>query len=192
MPLRRLLAAGLAAVTVGGTAYLALHRPPEDAVPVLVARHAVPVGQVLTEDDVQLRQVVRSAVPTEALTGAEQAVDRVTVAPLVAGEVLTGLDVHTAGLLTGLADGTSAVFLPLAETTVAQAVTAADRVDVHSPVDGAVVVTEALVLRSTAGDEPGLWLAVDRDGARALAVARGQDPAGAALQVAITPPAPDS
>lgn len=183
-----MVAAGLAALTVGGTAYLALHRPPEDAVPTVVSVREVPVGEVLGTGDVQLRHLPRSAVPAGALDEPQQAVDRTVVAPLAPGEVLTGLDLHTSGLLTGLPEDNVAVLLPLAEPSVAEAVRAGDRVDVHSPVDGAVVVGEALVLRSVAGDRPGLWLAVERTGAQALAAARGMDPAGAALQVALTPP----
>lgn len=177
----------LAAVTAGGTAYLALNRPVDDAVPALVAVRALPVGHLLGDGDVQVRGLPGAAVPVDALTQQETAVGRTVVAPLAAGEVLTHLDVRTSALLTGLAEGTVAVFLPLAEPAVATSVQAADLVDVHSPVDGAVVVPKALVLRAGGGEQPGLWLGVDRAGAQALAAARGADPAGAALQVALHP-----
>lgn len=182
-----MLAAALAALTAGGTAYLALNRAADDAVPALVAVRALPVGHLLGDGDLQVRGLPAPAVPVGALTQVETAVDRTVVAPLAEGEVLTTVDVRTAALLTGLVEGTVAVFLPLSEPAVAASVQAADLVDVHSPVDGSVVVPRALVLRSGGGEQPGLWLGVDRTGAQALAAARGADPAGAALQVALHP-----
>ncbi|WP_181009807.1 SAF domain-containing protein [Ornithinimicrobium sufpigmenti] len=184
---RRALAATLAALTAGGTAYLALHRPADDGVPAVVATSTLPVGHLLTRGDLEVRELPADALPTGALTQLESGVDRTVVAPLAEGEVLTTLDVRASALLTGLAGGTVAVFLPLSEPAVAASVQAADRVDVHSPVDGSVVVPRALVLRAGTGEQPGLWLGVDRAGAQALAAARGADPAGAALQVALHP-----
>lgn len=184
---RRALAATLAALTAGGTAYLALNRPTADATPALVAVRALPLGHVLTDSDVRLRELPGQAVPVGALTEPSAALDRTVVAPLAQGEVLTSLDLRTSALLTGLAQGTVAVFLPLSESAVAASVQAADLVDVHSPVDGSVVVPRALVLRAGTGEQPGLWLGVDRAGAQALAAARGADPMGASLQVALHP-----
>ena len=54
---RRVLAAALAALAAGGTAYLALDRPVLDAVPVLVAVRELPVGHRLTEGDVRLQDL---------------------------------------------------------------------------------------------------------------------------------------
>lgn len=185
---RRALAAALAALTAGGTAYLALDRPAHDAGTVLVAARQLPVGHLLTDADVQVRDLPAAAVPAGAVTGPVTTLDRTVAAPLAQGEVITTLDLRTASLLVGQADGTVAVFLPLSEPAVAASVEPADRVDVHSPVDGSIVVTGALVLRTDGPDRPGLWLAVDRPGAQALAAARGADPAGASLQVALHPP----
>lgn len=185
--MRRLLAAALAALTVGGTTYLALARPDPEAVPALVAVRALPVGHVLTDQDVQVRDLPGTMLPDGALTQAPAALDRRVVAPLARGEVLTDLDLRTAGLLTGADAELLAVFLPLGEPAVAEAVGAADVVDVHSPLDGSVVVRRALVLGTGTGERPGLWLGVDAVGARAVASARGADPAGAALQVTLHP-----
>lgn len=182
-----MLAAALAALTAGGTAYAALDRPAADAVPVLVAARELPVGHRLTAGDVQVRDLPAQAVPTGALTDSGTVLDGRVVAPLAEGEPVTSLDLRTSALLAGQPAGTLAVFLPLAEPAVAAALGAADRVDVHSPVDGSVVVDGALVLRTDAGEPPGVWLAVDPAGARALAAARGADPVGTALQVALRP-----
>ena len=185
MRLRRVAAALLAALTVGLALQLALTRPAPEDVPALVAVRAVPPGQVVRAGDVQVRRLPPQALPDAVLTSAEQAIDRPAAVPLVAGRTLVAADLHTASLLTGLAEGTTAVFLPLAEAEVPAALVPADRVDVHSPVDGSVVVPGAVVLRTTGGERPGAWLAVDRAGAQALAVARGSDPAGASLQIAL-------
>lgn len=182
-----MVAAVLAACTAGGTAYLALERPHADAVPAVVAVRELPVGHVLSHGDVQVRALPRPAVPVGTLAEVEAALDRQVVAPLAQGEVLTTQDLRTSALLSGLAEGTVAVFLPLAEPAVAASVGAADVVDVHSPLDGSVVVARALVLGSGTGDRPGLWLGVEPAGARALAAARGVDPIGAVLQVALHP-----
>lgn len=187
--LRRVAAALLAAATVGLTVHVLLARPAPEDVPALVAARAVPAGSVLGGPDLEVRHLPPRALPHGALADPADALGRPVAAPLAAGEVLTGQDLGTSGLLSGLDGDRLAVFLPLAEPAVPQAVTPADRVDVHSPVDGSVVVQEALVLRASTGEEPGLWLAVDRAGAESLAVARGADPAGAALQVALVPPA---
>lgn len=153
----------------------------------MIAVRALPLGHVLTDGDVRLRELPGQAVPVGALTESSAAVNRRVVAPLAQGEVLTSLDLRTSALLTGLAQGTVAVFLPLTEPAVADAIEAADLVDVHSPVDGSVVVARALVLRAGAGEQPGVWLSVDPAGAQALAAARGADPVGASLQVALRP-----
>lgn len=155
--------------------------------PALVAVRELPAGHLLSAGDVQVRAVPTAAVPAGALTGTVAALDRTLVSPLARGEVLTALDLRTSALLRGSVAGTVAVFLPLSEPAVAASVEAADRVDVHSPVDGSVVVSRALVLRAVGDERPGLWLAVDATGARALAAARGADPVGASLQVALHP-----
>lgn len=185
--LRRWLAAGLAAVTVAVAMYVVLNRPAPEDVPALVTRSAVPLGQPLKAGDVEVQLLPPQALPAGALASPDDVVGRVVVAPLVAREVITPVDVSTAGLLTGQPEGTVAVFVPVAEPSVPQALNPADRVDVHSPVDGQVVVPAALVLRTSIGEDSGLWLAVDPDGARAIATARGADPAGAALQIAVRP-----
>ncbi len=181
--LRRWLAAALAALTVGGSLHLVLQRPGPGEVPALVAVRDLPVGTVPRAADTELRHLPPDALPAGVLTERPPAGAALAV-PVQAGEVLTGADLRGSALLDGLAD-VVAVYLPVADAAVAQTAGAGDRVDVHSPVDGAVVAREALVLRSTSAQSPGLWVAVDEPTAAALAAARGADPLGTALLVAL-------
>lgn len=185
MRTRRILAACLAAVTVGLVVHVSMSRPAPDDVLAVVAVRDVPVGALLAAGDVELRHLPGRALPQEALTDTALATGRTVAVPLAAGRVLVPEDLRASALLSGLGEGTVAAYLPLAEPEVAAALVAGDRVDVHSPVDGAVVVAGALVLRSAAGERPGVWLGVDPPGARALAAARGADPAGASMQVSL-------
>lgn len=203
---RRALAALLAAAAVGLTSYLALDRPTADGVPVLVATATVPVGAVVSADDVEVRRVPAAAVPEGALEGPAAAVGLPAAAVLSVGEVLTSHDVRTGSLLAGRAEGELAVWLPLPDPQVAAALSAGDVVDVRSPVDGRLVVASVRVLAAPApgaGADAGLvraaagaagpagghgaWLAVSPEQSGALAAARGADPAGTGLLVALHP-----
>ena len=188
LPARRWAAAGLAALVVGGGLHLVVSQPRPEDVPVVVASRGLPVGAPVREGDVELRHLPGSALPEGALQDVPAGDARAAV-PLQAGEVLSAADLRTSALLEGL-PGRVAVFVPLGESAVAEAVGAGDEVDVHSPVDGSPVAREALVLRTRVGEAPGLWLAVDEVTATGLAAARGADPAGAALSVALRPPPP--
>lgn len=192
----------LAALAVGGTAYAALGGPPQGAVTVVVATRQVPVGAVLSSGDVSLAQLPPGAVPAAAVGRASEVVGRPVSAVLSEGEVLTVHDVGAASVLEGQPPGSLAVWLPVPDAAVAEALSAGDRVDVHSPVDGRRVVEDVLVLavrsRSSgsssligttgpARDGGGAWLALSPDGSTALAAARGADPAGGALLLALHP-----
>ncbi|MFK5581986.1 SAF domain-containing protein [Serinicoccus sp. LYQ131] len=185
--LRRVAAAVLAGVTVAGGLHLVLGRPAPDDVPVVLAARQLSVGQVLDAADVEVVLLPPRARPAGALTDLGAAHGARLVTPVGAGEVLTSSDLRTTGLLAGMPPGTVAVFVPLADEAVALAATPGDLVDVHGP-DGAVVAREGLVLRSPQPGTSGLWLAVDTGTAQELAGARGADPLGAALQVALRPP----
>lgn|GEM_PF-6024856 len=182
---RRWLAAALAAVVVGGGLHLVLSQPRPEDVPVVVATRLLSVGTPLGPGDTELRHLPPDALPAGALTTAPTGSAHLAV-PLQQGEVLTRADLRTSGLLAGVDDAV-AVFVPLADAAVAEATGAGDEVDVHSPVDGAVVARQALVLQARTGDQPGLWLAVEEDTAAGLAAARGADPLGAAMLVAVRP-----
>lgn len=186
-------------------AHLALDRGSGGEVPVLVATGQVAVGSVLSPADVEVRRVPTSVVPAGALTRPDDAVGLPATAVLSTGEVLTTHDVRTGSLLAGGAEGELAVWLPLPDDQVAAALSPGDRVDVRSPVDGGLVVSSVRVLaapaagagagsglvRAATGPGPsdgrGAWLAVSPEQSGALAAARGADPAGAGLMLALHP-----
>lgn len=172
----------------------------------VVATRSVPVGAVLSTGDVSVRQLPATAVPATALADPALAVGHPVAGVLSEGEVLTVHDVGTGSLLAGQPTGHLAVWLPLTEPAVVEALTAGDRVDVLSPVDGRQVVQDVTVLAvrrgvSGAASSPGLmggaggagreglgaWLALAAEQSRALAAARGADPAGGALLLALHP-----
>ena len=183
---RRWLAALLAAGTVGGGLHLVLTRPAPDDVPVLVATRELPLGSTMSASDVEVVMLPPRAVPATGLSAAADATGQVLAAPVVEGEMLTQSDLRTSGLLSGMPSGTVAVFLPVQDAAVASAIGSGDVVDVRSPVDGSTVADAARVLQSlSTGGATGLWLVVDPSTAGDLAAARGADPLGATLLVAL-------
>lgn len=193
---------------MAGTGYVALGHRADAGLPVLVAADQVPVGALLSDVDVEVRRVSAGAVPEGALVRAEQAVGLPAASVLSPGEVLTGHDVRTGSLLSGRDGGEVAVWLPVAEPQVVAALSPGDLVDVLSPVDGTAVLSSVPVLATPGGEggavtglaavagggggggggPGGVWLAVPHEGAGALAAARGADPAGAGLLVAVRAP----
>lgn len=174
----------------------------------MVATGQVAVGSVLAAGVLEVRHLPPGSVPDGALSRVEDAVDQQASTVLSAGEVLTRHDLSAVALLDGQPSGTVAVWLPLPESAVAAALSAGTRVDVHSPVDGQIVVADTLVLSVRAGrglpagvagvggvvgggagpadgDPAGMWVALDQRASVAVAAARGADPSGAALLVAL-------
>lgn len=192
---------------MAGTGYVALGHRVDGGRQVVVATARVPVGAVVSGADVELRSLAGDAVPEGALTTTGQAVGLPAAAVLSPGEVLTGHDVRTGSLLAGRDPGEVALWLPVPEPQVVAALAPGDLVDVLSPVDGTTVLSSVPVLATPAdgraatglaavtgggarggGSPGGLWLAVPVESAGALAAARGADPAGAGLLVAVHPP----
>lgn len=180
-----------------------------DGAAVLVATRQLAVGDLVTSGDVEVRHVSPDVVPVGALTLADDAVGLPAATVLSPGEVLTGHDVRTGSLLAGRPGDELAVWLPVPDSAVADALSGGDRVDVLSPVDGALVVgaVEVLAARhagavggsgllgsasaastSGASGPSGVWLAVSPEQSAALAAARGADPAGAGLLLALHRP----
>lgn len=182
---RRLIAALLVAAAVLAVGRLALARPAPGTVPAVVAARSVPVGALLTPSVLEVRHLPRDAIPEGALTDVGAAAGRSAGSVLVPGEVVTSRDLGGSALLTDQPRGTHGVFLPVPEPPLLAALGAGDRVDVHSPVDGAAVLEDALVLAVHLGEDGGLWLAVTGAGAASLAAARGADPVGGALLVSL-------
>lgn len=206
--MRRVVAALLAAAAVLGVGRLAVARPVAGSVPVVVALTQVPAGTPLTAAVVQVRHLPGDLIPEGAMAELEGVVGRPAASVLAPGEVLTAHDVGTTALLAGQAPTIRAVFVPVPEQHVLAALRAGDRVDLHSPVDGSVVADDVPVLAvnagggarwspvggaAAAGSNPGsggVWLAAETSTAVELAAARGADPAGGALLVALRPSGP--
>ena len=114
------LRVGAVVVTVTTAAVVAsdlatLHRRANDLGPerlVVVARSDLPLGTTLTPDDVRVRRVHASQLPTGALADAERVVGRVVTVPLVEGAFLAARNLaprQRSGLDGALPDGTRAV-----------------------------------------------------------------------------------
>lgn len=184
---RRALAAALAAIAVALLVQAALGRPDPADVAVVVPARDLPVGTTLSTGDVELRHLPPGAVPAGVLTSVTEVVGGRTAVPLVSGRAVVLSDLRASALLDGLPEGSVAAYLPLDEPAVAALLIPGDRIDVHSPVDGSVVVPAALVLRVEDRERPGLWVALGRPEAVTLSAARGADPLGASLQVSLRP-----
>ncbi|MGD8199457.1 SAF domain-containing protein [Ornithinimicrobium sp. W1679] len=177
----------LAALAVGLVAQLAVTRPVPDGVPAVVAVREVAAGTELTEDALALRVLPRTALPDGALLEPGAALGRPASSVLAAGEVLTRSDVRTAEMVAGLGPGTVAVWVPVLEPAVTASLGAGDRVDLRSPSDGSFLAREVLVLAVGSAEQGGAWVAVD-DGQAAALAARGGDPLGGAVHVALRGP----
>lgn len=123
---RRLLAATFTALAV--LAGLTSLRPSDDLEPVLVARHDLRSGHVMTPDDVRTASMPPRAVPEHAL-GRDDAVGRRVAGPMRTGEALTDVRVVRPGALAGYGD--DAVLTTVRVDPVeARAIGVGDRVDV--------------------------------------------------------------
>ncbi|MET0930381.1 MAG: SAF domain-containing protein [Aeromicrobium sp.] len=98
---RRLLTATFAALAV--LAGLSSLRPSADLEPVLVARHDLSSGHVVTRDDVRTATVPPGSVPEHVLDR-DEAVGRRVAGPMRAGEALTDVRVVRPGSLAGYGD----------------------------------------------------------------------------------------
>lgn len=124
---RRTLAALLAGLAVL-TGLSSVTRS-EDGVPVLVARHDLRSGHVLTADDVRTRSVPAAAVPAHVLDRSG-AVGRRIAGPMRAGEPLTDFRVLRADLLAGYGDDAVLTTIRVDLADGAGGVRVGDRVDV--------------------------------------------------------------
>lgn len=187
-------AVGLAVATavVAGGDLATLRRRAASLGPVrsaLVARHALPLGDVITDADLDVRPVNAAHLPPATLTDRAAAVGRVVRFPVAAGSFVTAR--HVAPRRRDPADvlpaGTRAVRVPVVARPELRA---GDPVDVYaaptadafgtgrSDVPAGPVAAGALVLAvegrraSTTDADPGVTLLVDALDADAVAAAR--------------------
>lgn len=138
--LRFLLLPALAGLIASGMAYVVLEpaggaQKPEQMVPVVMAQKAIPARTKLTEADLTIRPVPAAYAWRGALRSPDQAVGKVTAAPLAEGEpVLASVladDADKSALAFHVPTGLRAYTVTVGEQTgVAGRVQVGDRVDV--------------------------------------------------------------
>ncbi|MCW2769829.1 MAG: flagellar biosynthesis protein FlgA [Aeromicrobium sp.] len=124
---RRVLAAALAGLAV--LAGLSSLRQPSDGVPVVVARHDLRSGHVITERDLRTAWVPAAAVAGHTLDRSA-AVGRRIAGPMRAGETLTDFRILRADVLAGYGAGVVLTTIRVDLADGAAGVQVGDRVDV--------------------------------------------------------------
>lgn len=154
--------AGLVAFTTLSRAAAARSGAPaaQPTVSVVVATQAIPVRAVLTDADVELREVAVESVPEGAVSALADAVGQVTLVELYPGEVLLAQRLIDPNVISG--DGRIA--LVLTEDEVLMAFPAED------------LMSQSRVLKP--GDRVDLLFSLDFPVNRALAAAAGGEAAG--------------
>jgi Flp pilus assembly protein CpaB len=172
---RRLLAAVSAGLAV--LAGLTALRPPADLEPMLVARHDLASGHVVTSADVRTAAVPAGARPAQVLTR-DAAIGRRVAGPMRAGEAMTDRRVVRPGSLEGYGKGAVLATVRI-DASEAAALGAGDRVDVVA-VDPGGESAAAIVARdleivtvpdSDDADAVSIGVVTTEDGALALASA---------------------
>ncbi|KQP27287.1 SAF domain-containing protein [Aeromicrobium sp. Leaf272] len=125
---RRLLAAVCTGLAVLLTVVAV--RQPGDTVTVAVAAADLPSGHALTDADVTVARLPRTAAPTRVLTDVETLLGRRVGGPMRAGEVFTDARVLSAGTTDQLPEGHVVTTLRLADAAATQGLRVGDRVDV--------------------------------------------------------------
>lgn len=125
---RRLLAAGLAAGSVA-FALQALDPPPPPGTDVVVAAHDLAAGTVLSTGDLRLVHRPTGEVPRGALSLAAMATGRPVASAVRRGEVLTDVRLVGPGVLRGLAAGTVAAPVRIADADSAALLRPGDVID---------------------------------------------------------------
>lgn len=126
---RRLLAAA-ALCAAAGVAVEALLPHEPTTVEVVAASADLPVGTVLTADQLALIRVPEAAVPEHSFASPELVAGQQLATPLYAGDVLAQNFLVGSGLLAGSPKGTVAVPLRPADASTVQLLSAGQRVDV--------------------------------------------------------------
>lgn len=126
---RRLVAAIAAAVAVVAS-LLTLRPPPPPSVPVVVAAHDLPGGQLLQAEDLTLMAWPGADPPAGGLTRVSAAAGRLLAAPVRASEPVTDVRLVGSGLSSSLDPGQVAVPVPIADAGAAALLHPGDRIDV--------------------------------------------------------------
>lgn len=151
---------------------------PDPGREVLVAAADLPVGTVLSTQDLRPAHLPEELVPAGALTDPAAAIGRVTAGQVPARAVLTRRDVSVAALVQGLSPGTVAAHLAIQDAGLASAAAPGTRVDVLSVIDGTTLAGDVVVLAADPDGSSGVFVAVQEDDAAALARHSGADMLG--------------
>ncbi|GAB3544968.1 SAF domain-containing protein [Arthrobacter tumbae] len=126
---RRLLAAGILCAAAGVAVEVLL--PPDPATVQVVAASAdLPVGTVLTAEQLAVVQLPEAAVPEHSFKSPDLVAGQQLATPVYAGDILAQNFLVGAGLLVGSPEGTVAVPLRPADASTVQLLAAGQRVDV--------------------------------------------------------------
>lgn len=126
---RRLLAAAVLCAAAGVTVEALLPHEPE-VVSVIAAAADLPVGSVLTAEQLAVVHLPKEAVPQHAFTSTDLVAGQQLATPIYAGDVIAENFLVGAGLLAGTPDGTVAVPLRPADASTVQLLSPGQRVDV--------------------------------------------------------------
>ncbi len=198
---RRALAAGLVVLAAWVVLGLFAPEPGSAGVPVVTVTGDLPAGHRLSAQDLEVVQLPEAAVPAGSVRDEAGAEGQVLGSPVRAGEPLSDLRLHGAGLLHELPADLVMAHVPVADRAVVSVVQPGQRVDVLSSVDGEVVGADLLVLAvsTTEADTPGwgtggaaapggVYLAVTPQEAGHLATASGSGAPGGGVTLALRPP----
>ncbi|KRF08491.1 hypothetical protein ASH00_01865 [Arthrobacter sp. Soil782] len=126
---RRLLAAGILCAAAGVAVEVFL--PPDPATVQVVAASAdLPVGTVLTADQLSVVHLPEAAVPEHSFGSPDLVAGQQLATPVYSGDILAQNFLVGAGLLVGSPEGTVAVPLRPADASTVQLLAAGQRVDV--------------------------------------------------------------
>lgn len=126
---RRLLAAALLCAAAGAAVEALLPHEPQ-TVQVIAASADLPVGSVLSADQLDLIHVPEDAAPRHAFSSADLLAGQQLATPVYAGDVIARNFLVGAGLLAGTPEGTVAVPLRPADPSTVQLISPGQRVDV--------------------------------------------------------------
>lgn len=126
---RRLLAAGVLCAAAGVTVEALLPSDPT-TVQVVAASSDLPVGTVLTPDQLSIVRLPEAAVPKHSFESLDLVAGQQLATPVYAGDILAQNYLVGAGLLAGSPEGTVAVPLRPADASTVQLLSAGQRVDV--------------------------------------------------------------
>lgn len=169
---RRLLAAGVLCAAAGVAVEALLPHEPA-TVRVVAASGDLPVGTVLTADQLAIVDLPEAAVPEHSFDSPELVAGQQLATPLYDGDVLAQNFLVGAGLLAGSPEGTVAVPLRPADASTVQLLSAGQRVDVVlSTGNGFEVSAKNTVL---ARGLPVLWTSVEPGSGPFAPPAGGED-----------------